>query len=82
MWAIGKGSGIKSVKFRFRISAAENHFRIMIVLRFAGYVPSLEKNIILIKGEIARTGEMVDVVPKKLPFFKCGKELKERVDYS
>jgi integration host factor subunit beta len=27
------------------------------------------------------SGESVRVVPKKLPFFKCGKELKERVDY-
>mmetsp|Transcript_11729 Transcript_11729/g.5875 ORF Transcript_11729/g.5875 Transcript_11729/m.5875 type:complete len:94 (+) Transcript_11729:93-374(+) len=29
-----------------------------------------------------KTGEKVFVQPKKLPFFKCGKELKERVDYS
>jgi integration host factor subunit beta len=28
-----------------------------------------------------RTREAVQVAPKKLPFFKCGKELKERVDY-
>jgi len=28
-----------------------------------------------------RTREVVQVAPKKLPFFKCGKELKERVDY-
>ena len=28
-----------------------------------------------------KTGERVQVAPKKLPFFKCGKELKERVDY-
>jgi integration host factor subunit beta len=28
-----------------------------------------------------RTREAVQVPPKKLPFFKCGKELKERVDY-
>jgi integration host factor subunit beta len=27
------------------------------------------------------TGERVTVAPKKLPFFKCGKELKRRVDY-
>jgi integration host factor subunit beta len=29
-----------------------------------------------------KTGEAIQVEPKKLPFFKCGKELKERVDYS
>jgi len=27
-----------------------------------------------------KTGEAVKIMPKKLPFFKCGKELKERVD--
>ncbi len=33
------------------------------------------------KGRNPRTGETVDVAPKRLPFFKCGKELKDRVDY-
>jgi len=32
-------------------------------------------------GRNPKTGEAVQVSPKKLPFFKCGKELKERVDY-
>ena len=31
-------------------------------------------------GRNPRTGEPREVKPKKLPFFKCGKELKERVD--
>lgn len=31
-------------------------------------------------GRNPKTGKKVQVVPKKLPFFKCGKELKERVD--
>ena len=33
------------------------------------------------EGRNPRTGESVQVAPKKLPFFKCGKELKDRVDY-
>jgi integration host factor subunit beta len=33
------------------------------------------------KGRNPKTGEIVQVAPKKLPFFKCGKELKERVDH-
>ena len=33
------------------------------------------------KGRNPKTGDRVQVAPKKLPFFKCGKELKERVDY-
>jgi len=31
-------------------------------------------------GRNPKTGEKVTISPKKLPFFKCGKELKERVD--
>ena len=31
-------------------------------------------------GRNPRTGENVKIKPKKLPFFKPGKELKERVD--
>jgi len=32
-------------------------------------------------GRNPKTGETIQVKPKKLSFFKCGKELKERVDY-
>jgi integration host factor subunit beta len=32
------------------------------------------------QGRNPRTGTKVQVSPKKLPFFKVGKELKERVD--
>jgi integration host factor subunit beta len=32
------------------------------------------------QGRNPMTGERVQVAPKKLPFFKIGKELKERVD--
>ncbi len=31
-------------------------------------------------GRNPKTGEPARVKPKKLPFFKCGKELKDRVD--
>ena len=31
-------------------------------------------------GRNPNTGELVKIAPKKLPFFKVGKELKERVD--
>jgi integration host factor subunit beta len=33
------------------------------------------------QGRNPKTGESVQIAPKKLPFFKCGKGLKERVDY-
>ena len=32
-------------------------------------------------GRNPKTGEPREVPAKKLPFFKCGKELKERVDH-
>ena len=32
-------------------------------------------------GRNPKTGQQVNIKPKKLPFFKCGKELKERVDF-
>jgi integration host factor subunit beta len=32
------------------------------------------------EGRNPKTGEKIPVPPKKLPFFKVGKELKERVD--
>lgn len=33
-------------------------------------------------GRNPKTGERVVIQPKKLPFFKSGKELRERVDYN
>ncbi len=32
-------------------------------------------------GRNPKTGETVEVKPTKLPFYKCGRELKKRVDY-
>ena len=32
-------------------------------------------------GRNPKTGEIVQIAPKRLPFFKVGKELKKRVDY-
>ena len=31
-------------------------------------------------GRNPKTGEAVEIAPKKLPFFKCGKDLKDRVN--
>jgi integration host factor subunit beta len=39
------------------------------VKKYAGYC-----------GRNPKTGEFVKVAPKKLPFFKAGKEMKQRVD--
>jgi integration host factor subunit beta len=32
-------------------------------------------------GSNPNTGQPIRVPPKKLPYFKCGKEIKERVNY-
>ncbi len=32
-------------------------------------------------GRNPKTGEQVKIPAKKLPFFKCGKDLRDRVDY-
>jgi integration host factor subunit beta len=34
------------------------------------------------QGRNPKTGEVLNVKPKKKPFFKCGKGLKERVNFS
>ncbi|MBU6374497.1 MAG: integration host factor subunit beta [Bdellovibrionales bacterium] len=34
------------------------------------------------QGRNPKTGQVVNVPPKRVPFFKVGKELKEMVDYS
>jgi len=39
------------------------------------------KNYKAYTGRNPKTGEAIQVKPKKLPFFKCGKELKEMVDF-
>jgi integration host factor subunit beta len=41
----------------------------------------LNIEIFLYQGRNPNAGERVQVAPKMLPFFKCGKELKDRVDY-
>ena len=38
------------------------------------------KNYKAYTGRNPKTGEEIQIKSKKLPFFKCGKELKERVD--
>lgn len=45
-----------------------------------GFCSIFVKNYKGYTGRNPKTGELVQIKPKKLPFFKCGKELKERVD--
>ncbi|MBW2554463.1 MAG: HU family DNA-binding protein [Deltaproteobacteria bacterium] len=45
-----------------------------------GFCSFFVKEYMAYTGRNPKTGEHAQVGPKKLPFFKCGKELKERVD--
>lgn len=45
-----------------------------------GFGSFFVKNYKSYTGRNPKTGELVDVQPKRLPFFKCGKELRMRVD--
>jgi integration host factor subunit beta len=46
-----------------------------------GFCSFFVKNYNPYTGRNPKTGEKVQIPPKRLPFFKCGKELKERVDF-
>jgi len=45
-----------------------------------GFGSIFVKNYKSYTGRNPKTGDPVEVKPKRLPFFRCGKELKERVD--
>ncbi len=49
-------------------------------IEIRGFGSFTTKNYGAYTGRNPRTGETIHVPPKKLPFFKVGKELKERVD--
>jgi integration host factor subunit beta len=49
-------------------------------IEIRGFGSFLVKNYRGYRGRNPKTGEIVDVSGKKLPFFKVGKELKERVN--
>jgi len=49
-------------------------------IEIRGFGSFTTKNYGAYTGRNPRTGETIQVPPKKLPFFKVGKELKERVD--
>ena len=46
-----------------------------------GFCTIFMKNYKGYTGRNPKTGKIIQVAPKKLPFFKCGQELKDRVDY-
>jgi integration host factor subunit beta len=67
---------IVDIFFNTMADALENGERVEI----RGFGSIFVKDYKSYTGRNPKTGEPVKVKPKKLPFFRCGKELKERVD--
>ena len=49
-------------------------------IEIRGFGSFVVRNYDLYTGRNPKTGETIQVAPKRLPFFKVGKELKERVN--
>lgn len=49
-------------------------------IEIRGFGSFVVKEYFAYEGRNPKTGEKISVPPKKLPFFKVGKELKERID--
>ncbi len=75
---ISKSDAAKVVQIFFdsMADALANEERIEI----RGLCSFFVKNYKSYTGRNPKTGEKVRIQPKKLPFFKCGKELRERVN--
>lgn len=65
-----------NIAFKCMIMSLYNDERIEI----RGFGSFENRNYKAYKGRNPKTGKIVDVKPKKVPFFKVGKELKEMVD--
>jgi len=67
---------IINITFDSMIQALYNDDRIEI----RGFGSFANRNYKAYEGRNPKTGKIVKVTPKKVPFFKVGKELKEQVD--
>jgi len=74
----GKSEQVVNVIFESMIHAMLRHERIEI----RGFGSFEVREYKAYEGRNPRTGDSVRVKPKKLPFFKVGKELRERVNNS
>jgi len=67
---------IVSILFEQMAAALEKGDRVEIRGLCSFYVKNYEGY----TGRNPKTGEQVEIAPKKLPFFKCGKDLKDRMN--
>jgi integration host factor subunit beta len=75
--AKGRAEGVVELLFGEMSNALANGDRVEIRGLCSIFVKAYQGH----TGRNPKTGAHTQVLPKKLPFFKCGKELKERVDY-
>ena len=68
---------IVSLVFDMMIDALKKNDRIEI----RGFGSFVNREYGAYQGHNPKTGQVVQVEPKRVPFFKVGKELKEMVDY-
>ena|SRR3990167_7909715 len=73
-----KAEDLVELIFQTMINALAKNERIEI----RGFGSFVTKSYKPYTGRNPRTGDKISVAPKRLPFFKVGKELKERVDAS
>ena len=71
-----EASGIVDIFFNSMVQALTQGDRIEIRGLCSFYVKDYKSY----TGRNPKSGEKVKIAPKRLPFFKCGRELKERVD--
>ena len=71
-----KAEEVVDLIFNSMVDAMKNGDRIEI----RGFGSFVVKDYGSYTGRNPRTGQSIEVKPKKLPFFKVGKELRERVD--
>jgi integration host factor subunit beta len=71
-----KAMAVVDILFDEMANALKNGDRVEIRGLFSLYIKKYKEYI----GRNPKTGETVKVKPKKLPYFKCGKELKKRVN--
>ena len=71
-----EASGIVDIFFNSMVQALTQGDRIEIRGLCSFYVKDYKSY----TGRNPKSGEKVKIAPKRLPFFKCGRELKERVN--
>jgi integration host factor subunit beta len=71
-----QAESLVNIVFESMIRALYNDQRIEI----RGFGSICNRNYKAYEGRNPKTGKLVEVKPKKVPFFKVGKELKEMVD--